>query len=204
LAHLNSSTTDALQQLSQTRFPDISGYVPGIDPDLLRILRQVPFPPIVPLSDPEHRIRNYLPDPEIRDQLLYLFHGEIGDSVMTAFTREYVQDTVIPRALRGEGPRSLAALGTLFSLMAIGALFAVPGPGEAVQVNHYARISSIAVGCVGPLSTALIDVIEATFARACLELFRQGPWEEPARTSLALTCHRCFIVSQCISCHNNS
>jgi hypothetical protein len=111
---------------------------------------------------------------------------------------------VIPRALRGEGPRSLAALSTLFSMMAIGALFAVPGPGEAVQVNHYGRISSIAVGNIGPLSTALIEVIEATFARAYLELLRQGPWEEPARTSLALTCHRCFIVSQCISCHNDS
>jgi hypothetical protein len=118
---------------------------------------------------------------------------------MVAFTREYVQDTVIPRALQGEGPRSLAALATLFAIMAIGALFAVPGPGEAVQVNHYARISSIAIGSLGPLSTAFIEVVEATYARGFLELLRQGPWDEPARTSFALTCHRCYIVSQCIS-----
>jgi hypothetical protein len=192
-----------LQQLSQAEFKDTSSSVSGIDPDLLRVLRQVPFPPVVPLSDHEHRLRVYLPDPEIRDHLLHLFHGEIGDSMMTAFTREYVRDTVIPRALQGEGPRSLAALSTLFSMMAIGALFAVPGPGEAVQVNHYARLGSLAVGGIGSLSSALIEVVEATFARAYLELLRQGPWEEPARTALALTCHRCFIVSQYTSRRNN-
>jgi hypothetical protein len=177
--------------------------VPGIDPDLLRVLRQVPFPPIVPLSDPEHRLRIYLPDPEIRDQLLYVFHGEVGDSAMSAFTREYVQGTVIPRALQGEGPRALAALATLFSIMAIGTLFMIPGPGEAPQVDHYAQISSIAIGNIGALSTAFIEVIEATYARAFLELLRQGPWEEAARASLALACHRCFVVSQYTSHRNN-
>jgi hypothetical protein len=122
---------------------------------------------------------------------------------MSAFTREYVQDTVIPRALHGEGPRALAALATLFSLMSIGALFMIPGPGEAPQVNHYARIGTIAIGDIGVLSTGFIEVIEATYARAYLELLRQGPWEESARASLALACHRCFIVSQYISRRNN-
>jgi hypothetical protein len=155
----------------------------------------VPFPPSHPTENPERRLRIYLPDPIIRNQFLDTFYSELGVCTLVAFTREYVQDVVIPRALQGEGIRSLAALATLFSLMGIGALFIMPGPGESPYVDHYARLASIAIGIIGPLSTPYIEVIEATYSRGYLELLRQGPWDEPARTSFALTCHRCLIVS---------
>jgi hypothetical protein len=185
----------------------MSSVVLTIDPELFRAYRQIPFPLLQPLDNPERRLRVYLPDPTIRDQLLHIFHNEVGDPAMPAFTREYLQHTVIPRALHGEGVLSLAALGSLFSLLAVGALFRIPGPGEAPQVDHYARISAVALGAIGTLSKPYIEIIEATYARGYLELMRQGPWDENGRTSFALACHRCLIVSFvlfCESCDNRN
>jgi hypothetical protein len=136
-----------------------------------------------------------MPDPATRDQLLHVFHSEIGDTVMFAFTREYVQGTIIPRAIHGEGRLALSALSTLFSLMAIGALFVVPGPGEAFEVNHYGQMGTVAAGCLGSMTSVHVEAVEATYARVFLELLRQGPLEETARTSLASVCHRSLIVS---------
>jgi hypothetical protein len=169
--------------------------VPSIDPDLTRIIRHIPFTPVPLLDNPVNRIRAYVPGPATRDQLLHVFHTEIGETVMFAFTREYIQGIVIPRALYSEGRLALSALSTLFSLMAIGALFVVPGPGEAFEVNHYGQMGTVAAGCLGSMTSLYVEAIEATYARVFLELLRQGPLEETARTSLASVCHRSLIVS---------
>jgi hypothetical protein len=169
--------------------------VPSIDPDLTRIIRQIPFTPVPLLDDPVNRIRDYMPDPATRDQLLHVFHCEIGDTVMFAFTREYVQGTVITRALHDEGRLALSALSILFSLMAIGALFVVPGPGEAFEVNHYGQMGTVAAGCLGSMTSVHIEAVEATYARVFLEWLRQGPLEETARSSFASTCQKSMIVS---------
>jgi hypothetical protein len=155
----------------------------------------MPFPPVPALESAEHRLRAHLPGPAIREQLLHIFHGEMGDAVMVAFTREYVQQTVIPRALCGEGRLAMAALSTLFALMSIGALFLVPGPGEAPEVGHYARMCSVASGALGSFSTPFLEAIECAYARCFLELLRQGSLEEPARAAFAIGCRRSFIVS---------
>jgi hypothetical protein len=182
-------------QLTESSAPRVGAHVPSIDPDLTRVMRQMPFTPVPLLDDPVNRIRAYMPDPATRDQLLHVFHTEIGDSIMFAFTREYVQGTVIPRTLHGEGCLALFALSTLFSLMAIGALFVVPGPGEAFEVNHYGQMGTVAAGCLGSMTSLHVEAIEATYARVFLELLRQGPLEEPARSSLATACHRSLMVS---------
>jgi hypothetical protein len=70
----------------------------------------VPFPPSHPTENPERRLRIYLPDPIIRNQFLDTFYSELGACTLVAFTREYVQGVVVPRALQGEGIRPLAAL----------------------------------------------------------------------------------------------
>jgi hypothetical protein len=155
----------------------------------------MPFSAFPALQSVERRLRIHLPDSAVMEELLRVFHGEIGDAVMFAFTREYVQQTVIPRALHGEGRFALAALSTLYALMGIGALFMVPGPGEAPQVGHYGNISVVAFGAIGCLATPFLESVECAYARCFLELLRQGPLEEPIRSAFALCCQRCYIVS---------
>jgi hypothetical protein len=146
------------------------------------------------MESAERKLRVHLPDPAIREQFLHIFHGEIGDAVMVAFTREYVQQTVIPHALYGEGRLAVAALSTLFALMAIGALFMVPGPGETPEVGHYGRLSTVASCSLGSFSTPFLEAIECAYARCFLELLRQGPLEEPSRAAFAIGCQRCYMV----------
>jgi hypothetical protein len=154
----------------------------------------MPFSVFPALESVERRLRVHLPDPASREELLRIFHGEIGDAVMFAFTREYVQQTVVPRALYGEGRFAIAALSTLFALMGIGALFMVPGPGEAPQVGHYSNISVAAFGALGCFTTPFLESIECAYARCFLELLRQGSSDELNRSAFAICCQRCYMV----------
>jgi hypothetical protein len=112
-----------------------------------------------------------------------------------AFTPEYVENTIIPTALYGEGPRALHTLVSLYSLLAIGTLLAVPGPGEDPEAYRYGRLSAAAIGASTPVVVSTVELIEGMYVRNVFELMRQGQLEEPARSSLALTYKMCYDVS---------
>jgi hypothetical protein len=195
LKNVHLSMNSPIRQHSQSMVPSIRDPLPGIDPELARVVRYTPFPPFPAIESAERRLRVHLPDPAMREQFLHIFHGEIGDAVLPAFTREYVQQTVIPRALYGEGRLAVAALSTLFALMSIGALFMVPGPGEAPEVGQYERLSFMASCALGSFSTPFLEAIECDHARCYLDLLRQGTLEESRRAAIAVSCQQSFIVS---------
>jgi hypothetical protein len=169
---------------------------PDYDIELTRCIRHFPFEPFPP---PDHEyvlrhLRTYVPSREICDSLLDIVYGECGDALFSAFTPEYVEHSLIPAALYGEGRRGLHTLGTFFALLGIGCLFAVPGPGEVPEVRHFGRLSAAAMGAAGVLTHPALELIESLFARAMLELFRQTILEQAARSSLTLAYQMCYDV----------
>jgi hypothetical protein len=169
---------------------------PEYDIELTRCLRHFPFVPSPPLDIPRmiHLLRIQLPDKVTCETLIDIALAEMGVTLM-AFTPEYVQHTILPAALYGEGFRALHTLISLFSLIAIGALFAVPGPGEAQEVYRYGVLSGAAITASAPIISRTVELIEGIYIRNIFELMRQGQLEEPARSALALAYRMCYDVS---------
>lgn len=158
-------------------------------------MRHFPFVPYPPLAlDALACLRRRLPSSEIRDGLLQVFETTVRAHYLPALTVEYVQDSMIPKSIDGSGEPALLSLSTLFSLMAIGALFAVEGPDEAQEVSYYSRTATEGLAALGVLASPSLWMIEAVYARVMLELFRQGPQEEPTRCMLAVASHMCLSV----------
>jgi hypothetical protein len=161
-------------------------------------MRHFPFVPYPPLAlDVLVYLRGRLPSSEIRDGLLQVFETTVRTHYLPALTVEYVQDSLIPKAIGGSGEPALLCLSTLFSLMAIGALFAVDGPNEAQEVSYYSRTATEGIAAMGVLASPSLWMIEAVYSRVMLELFRQGSQEEPTRCMLAVASHMCLSV--CLS-----
>jgi hypothetical protein len=110
-----------------------------------------------------------------------------------------MDQSLIPAALFGEGRSGLYALGSFFALLAVGCLFAVPGPGEAPEVKHFALLSAGALGAGCMLAHPTLELIEGLYVRAILELFRQTAQEETARSTFTLACEMCYDVSRASS-----
>jgi hypothetical protein len=164
-------------------------------PELARAIRHLPFVPYPPLElDIVSLLRGRLPSTQIRDELLSVFDKSVRFFFLPAFTRDYVQEQLIPKAIRGSGETALLALISLFGLLAIGALFAMDGPHEAPEVAYYGRTCAEGVAALGPLGSPSIELIEGMYARAMLEFFRQGPVEEPTRCLFAIQVHMCISV----------
>jgi hypothetical protein len=156
----------------------------------------MPFAPSPSLRiDAVAVIRKELPSGHIMDALLNTFHNAVEDVLLPAFSRKYVQSNLIPIALSGKGHSALVALTSLFAILAIGALFAVDGPGEAREVARFGTLSTSAMGASGMLSSPSLELVEGVFARSILELFRQGSLEEPARYTFAIAAQMCLAVS---------
>jgi hypothetical protein len=166
------------------------------DAELTRCLRHWPFIPSPPHDIPRitHLLRIRLPDQVTCETLIDIALAEIGITLI-AFTPEYIEHTILPTALDGEGPRALHTLISLFSLLAIGALFAVPGPGETPEVDRYGYLSAAAIAASTPIISCTVELIEGVYARNILELMRQGHLEEVSRSALAMTCKMCYDVS---------
>jgi hypothetical protein len=113
---------------------------------------------------------------------------------MGGLTIDYIEQSLIPASLCSEGLSGLCALGTLFSLLAIGALFATPGPGEAPEVHLFAQVSTWAISALSPIGSPSLELIEALYAWAIREMLRQGQQEETARSVLAMACRMCYDV----------
>lgn len=156
----------------------------------------MPFAPSPPLRiDAVAVIRKELPSEHIMNALLNTFHNAVEDVLLPAFSRQYVQANLIPAAFSGEGHLALAALTSLFAILAIGALFAVDGPGEAAEVARFGTLSTSAMAASGVLSSPSLELVEGVFARSMLELFRQGQLEESARHTFAIAAQMCLAVS---------
>jgi hypothetical protein len=158
----------------------------------------------VPVPAPNYQhilshLRCYIPSREIFDPLLDIVYGECGIVPFNAFSPDYVEQSVIPAALYGEGRRGLYALATFFALLGVGCLFAVPGPGEAPEVGLFGRLGGGAIGVSGVLAHPALELIESLYTRSVLELFRQNTREEHARSILAMACQMCYDVSHTIS-----
>lgn len=167
----------------------------AIHPELARGIRNYPFIPIPPLQVDAVRIfREHLPSTEVSDALLLVFHASVGNSVLPAFTTDYVRNTLFPTALEATGLPALAAFTSLFAILGIGALFAVEGPNEEPEVARYGRLSASAMGASAVLASPSIELVEGLYARSMLELLRQGQLEEPARFTLAMATHMCLAV----------
>jgi hypothetical protein len=167
------------------------------DGEIIRCIRQFPFEP-VPAPDHQNflrHLRSYIPSKGIYDPLLSIVHGECGSTFFIALTPDYVEHSLVPAALDGEGRRGLRALGSFFALLGIGYLFAVAGPGEAPEVRHFAQLSAAAISAADVLAFPALELIEALYASAMLEMFRQTSKEEAARSSLTLACQMCYDVS---------
>jgi hypothetical protein len=167
----------------------------NIDVELTRCLRQWPFVPSPPPDIPHiiHLLRLQLPDMMTCETLIDIALTEL-DLMLLAFTPEYVENTIVPTALYGEGSRALHTLITLFSLLGIGALLAVPGPGETPEAYLYARLSGAAASASTPIAVSTIELIEGLYVRNMFEFMRQGQLEESARSSLAMACKMCYDV----------
>jgi hypothetical protein len=164
--------------------------------ELTRCIRQWPFASFPPLDIPRiiHLLRMELPDRVTRDTLIEIALAE-ADITLMAFTPEYVESTIIPTALYGEGPRVLHAFASLYALLAIGALLAVPGPGETREVSHYAELSGSSIAASAPAIVSTVELIEGLYARTVLEFMRQGQLEEVARSTIAMACKMSYDVS---------
>jgi hypothetical protein len=139
-------------------------------------------------------LRIQLPDRVACETLIDIALAEVGASLL-AFTPEYIDSTILPLALHGEGPRALHTLISLFALLAIGALLTVPGPGEAPEAYRYARLSGSEVGASIPAAVNTVELIEGMYARAQFEFMRQGYMEEVGRNVFAMACKMCYDVS---------
>jgi hypothetical protein len=146
----------------------------GNDVKLAQSIRHFPFEP-VPTLDHEYvlmHLRAHIPNKETYDPLLDIVYNECGGTFFSAFTPDYVEQSLIPAALYEKGRHGLDCLGCFFALLTVGCLFAVSGPGETPEVRHFGRLSVVAMGAVGVLAYPSLELIEALYARAILELFR--------------------------------
>jgi hypothetical protein len=166
------------------------------DIELTRCIRHFPFVPSPPPDIPRimHLLRIQLPDQQTCETLINTALAEIGP-VLMSFTLEYIKDTIVPTALYGEGPRALHTITSLFSLLAIGTLLAVPEPAEAQVVGHYARLGSAAISASTPMAVSTVELIEGIYTRSFLELMRQGQLEEFSLSALAMAFKMCYDVS---------
>jgi hypothetical protein len=166
------------------------------DAEVTRGLRHWPFVPSPPIDIPclMHTLRIQLPDRMTCDTLIDIALTEIGLTLM-AFTPEYVENTIIPTALYGEGPRALHTIISLYVLLGIGAILAVPGPGEPPEVSRYAELSGAAISSSAPAAVSTVELIEGMYARGVLEYLRQGHMEEISRSAHAMACKMCYDVS---------
>lgn len=183
------------QSIGQPANIPVGSLLSGIHPELARGIRNYPFMPVSPLQvDAIGIFRGHLPPTEVLDALLTVFYASVGNSLLPAFSAEYVRDTLLPNALHAEGLPALAAFTSLFALLGIGALFAVEGPNEEPEVARYGRLSASAMGASAVLASPSIELVEGLYARSMLELLRQGQLEEPARFTLAMATHMCLAV----------
>jgi hypothetical protein len=125
-----------------------------------------------------------------------VFLQSVGSTgFLPAFSDQYIRQTLIPIARSGSAsPIVFASLASLFSILALGSLFAVEGL-EAPEVKHYANLSTGALTASQPMVYPSIEVSEALHLRARLELCRQGQSEEQARSMLAMSARICLVVS---------
>jgi hypothetical protein len=166
------------------------------DIELTRCIRHFPFVPYPPPDIPRimHLLRIQLPDQQTCETLINIALAGIVPAIMS-FTLEYVKDTIVPTALYGEGPRALHTIISLFSLLAIGTLLAVPGPGEAQVVGHYALLGTAAISASTPMVVSTVELIEGIYIRSILELMRQRQLEKASRSALAMAYKMCYDVS---------
>jgi hypothetical protein len=169
---------------------------PKSDAELTRGFRHWPFTPSPPIDIPHlmHILRIQLPDQMICETLIDIALTEVGVTLM-AFTPEYVENTIVPTALCGKGPRALHNIISLYALLGIGAILAVPGPGEIPEVSLYADLSGTAIFASAPAAVSTIELIEGMYARGVLEYLRQGRHEEITRSTHAMACKMCYDVS---------
>jgi hypothetical protein len=167
------------------------------DIELTRCIRHFPFEPVPApnLNNVLRHLRSYIPSRDIYDPLLDIVYGECGSSFFIAFTPDYVEQSLIPATLYAEGRRGLHALASFFTLLGVGCLFAVPGSEETPEVKHFAELSGAAIAAAGVLAYPALELVEALYVRALLEMFRQTTMEEKARSTLILACQMCYDVS---------
>jgi hypothetical protein len=171
-------------------------YYPEYDPEMIRYIRHFPFVPFPPPDIPRmiHILRSRLPDRVTCETLIDIALAEIGPTIM-AFTPDYIENTIVPTALCGDGLRALHTLTSLYSLLAIGALLAVPGPGETTEVDYYGLLSGAAIAASTPTVVSSVELIESMYVRNVLEFMRQGQLEETSRSATAMAFKMCYDVS---------
>jgi hypothetical protein len=167
-------------------------YYPGIQ------LRRWPFEPAIPIpSQTITALQQRIPTDDVLNALLSVFLQSFGSTgLVAAFSEAYIRNVVIANARAPSGgPLAIAALSTLFSVLAIGSLFAIDHD-EAPEVAYYADLGSAASVAMSILTSPSVEAIEALWLRVILEFLRQGQMEERARVAMAIVAQICLAVSR--------
>jgi hypothetical protein len=171
--------------------------LPRLESDLLRCVRQFPFPlggP--PVSATLAQLRLYLPSSLDARELVQIFFTQFG-SLFYGISQPHVQDVLLPVAYTPVSTAETDAhkLGLLFVIFAIASLMHTPVAERLAVTSHYAQLSLAALGALSIFEKPSLETVQAVYLRSILEFLVQNGAEETARTYLSFACQLCYIVS---------
>jgi hypothetical protein len=175
-----------------------------LDSDLLRCIRQFPFPlggP--PVLDTLSRLKLYLPHPQDARSLVQIFFAQFG-IVFHGVSQAHVRDILLPAAyasnshLSGSGSAANTnahRLGVLFAIFAISSLVRAPLAERLAVTTHYAQLSLAGLGTVSIFEYPSLETVQAMYLRSFFEFMLQNGGEETGRAYMSFACQLCYIVS---------
>jgi hypothetical protein len=175
----------------------MSQNLPRLESDLLRCIRQFPFPlggP--PISSTLAQLRLYLPSHLDARKLVQVFFTQFG-SLFYGISQPHVQDVLLPVAHNPISTTNTDAhkLGLLFVIFAIASLVHTPLVERLAVTSHYAQLSLAALGALSIFEQPSLETVQAVYLRSILEFLLQNGAEETARAYLSFACQLCYIVS---------
>jgi hypothetical protein len=176
--------------------------LPLLDPDLLRCIRQFPFPLGGPrVSDTLARLRLYLPDSQEGHELVRVFFAQFG-MLFHGVSQAHVRDVLLPIAYAHNSHLSDSTanadahkLGQIFVIFAIASLVRVPVAERLAVTTHYAQLSLAALGAVPIFEQPSLETVQAVYLCALFEFMLQNGTEETGRAYMSFACQLCYIVS---------
>jgi hypothetical protein len=175
-----------------------------LDPELLRCIRQFPFPlGGRPIREIIALLKTYLPPYDVADRLVdafsthfdVLFSGISRSQVMAVFSAVYgsLGSSESSRSTP-PGDTSSHPLALLFMVFSVGS-YVVSLPNERMAIiDHYAQLGLAALGTVPIISSPTLVTVQAMWIRAWFAMMLQTGDEEIARAHLAIACQLCYIV----------